>query len=444
MKFLLILLISFPILANIQDAPQNFPTNGKQAVFVDMTKIVSDIKFHLSKRQALVTTILEFNQPVIGAPLFDLVPDVIKAEIDGFPVDVREINSPDRDTTYRMVNKTLKPGMHQLQITHLIDTNIRFNTDYVELAFWMSDLKDRRYLERYLPCNLEYDQYELELNLSFTSQDIARHDIFTNGFIKEITPNNYQIKFPSYFSASSFYLHMTKKDKYHVKRTHFISIDERRIPLTIYSRVKRNVTDAEKRARKVLVELESMLGAWGHPSLTIYIAGMGGMEHSGATITSIWALGHELMHSYFARGVMPKRGNAGWIDEAIASWRDDGYQARRTPGFSSTSMGNHSIYRRYTDQKAYKQGADFMEYLNHRLESQGGLKSFLKATYSSHLHRTISTKNLQNLLYNFSGEDFSKEFKTYILGGKGLQKREQVIENPYHPQKTTAEELELL
>ena len=76
--------------------------------------------------------------------------------------------------------------------------------------------------------------------------------------------------------------------------------------------------------------------------MTIYIAGRGGMEHCGATITSMSALAHEITHSWFARGVMPANGNAGWIDEGTARWRDRGYPTAK--GFSVRQPVNLSNY----------------------------------------------------------------------------------------------------
>lgn len=430
-------------MADLTKAPPVFKHAGKNIAFIDIQNIKARIDFNMQSKQAITTTEIEFIQDREGMPLFDLVPEIQSAEMNGKFINILSVSAPKNATQYRIVDKVLPAGMHKLIIKHRMDTNIKFNRRNVELAFWMSDLTDRRYLERYIPCNLEFDQYPLELTLSFDTHEIDRHDIFTNGKLKEIAPNTYQIKFPAYFTASSFYFHMMKKDKFTVKRTHFVSIDNRRIPMTIYSRIGFNVTSAEKQARDVIKELEEILGPWAHPSLTIYVAGMGGMEYSGATMTSLMALGHELIHSYFARGVMPVRGNSGWIDEAIASWRDDGYRTRTSPGFSSTSMGNHSIYQRTTDRKAYDQGADFMEYLDHRLQKQGGLKSFLKETFKHHVHKTITTKNLQNLLESYSGEDFGKDFKQYILGAKTKDQDTAKI-NPFHRQLSPQEELDLL
>lgn len=441
--------ISLPAFANLDKAPDSFQVTGGKAIFIDIRSVDSSLDVDLDQRSINVTSRIEFSTRHEGFPLFDLVPEIKAASLNGMPVDISLVDSPEGASQMRMIKKMAQPGEHVLIIEHKIETNVRFSNNNAEMAFWMSDLSERHYLERYLPANLEYDQYQYTMNIKFNRETVDRHEIFTNGVLRETRPNQYRIVFPEYFTASSFYFHMTKKDKFTIQKTNFKSIDGRRIPLTIYSSSSFNVSRAERSTRKIIQELEEKFGAWGHPSLTIYVAGSGGMEYAGATMTSLWALGHELIHSYFARGVFPVRGNAGWIDEAIASWRDDGYRSRRSPGFRTSSMGAHSQYRRSTDRRAYDQGADFMEYINFRLESQGGLSSFLKSLYATHMHQTISTKNLQNLLESYSGEDYAQDFKRYILGGSKKthshdQANEQKSENFYHPKLTKKEELDLI
>ena len=100
----------------------------------------------------------------------------------------------------------------------------------------------------------------------------------------------------------------------------------------------------------------------------------GGMEYCGATMSSMRALGHELFHSYFARGVMPANGNAGWIDEAMAVFRDRGYpSASEPPSGSSVNLGGYSLYRRTTTYSAYTLGADLIGHMNHLFSSREGI-----------------------------------------------------------------------
>jgi hypothetical protein len=143
----------------------------------------------------------------------------------------------------------------------------------------------------------------------------------------------------------------------------------------------------------------------------------GGMEYGGATMTSTGALGHELIHSWFARGVMPANGNAGWIDEAIASWRDNGYP-RRTTGFSNSpiNLGGFSQYRRHTTSAAYSSGASFISYLDGTLASVGGMKEMLTLLWIEKRRQTITVPMFQSFLEEKSGKDLSQLFNFYVYG----------------------------
>ena len=442
MKLFLMAFFCLNTYANIHLSPPNFDSY----VFVDIKKITSDIQVNFASKEVIATTMIEFENFQSGKPIFDLVPDAIEAEVDGLAVEVPEISSPDNQTKFRAVNKNLPAGNHRLMIKNKITENLNFTwwSGHLNMAFWMTDLNDRGYLENYIPTNLEYDQFELELNVVLGSEKVNEHELFTNGELTE-TSTGFHIKYPDYFSSSSLYFHLAKKDKFEKKSLNFTSMSGRSIPITIYSSSKSNINRAETETLAVLSELEGIFGAWAHPSLVIYVAGRGGMEYAGATRTSLSALGHELIHSYFARGVMPVRGNSGWIDEAIASWRDKGYQYTPSTGFYTTSMAAHSVYRRNTDYRAYNEGAKFMAYLNYELSELGGLKVLLKDIYSNHVHTSITTVDFKKFLENFSGKDFTRDFEIYILGQRKMQvKHNHKGENPNHPRLSKKEYLDLL
>lgn len=440
---LLGLLFATGAYANIEKAPKNFQIKNKKAVYVDFTQVESNITYHLSTKTVTAETIIEFNSEEAGAPLFDLNAKLSSASLNGKSVNVVEVNDPTNVTTYRMVDTVIAPGTHRLTILSSYDENVDFSRDYVSSAFWMSDLSDRKYLEKYLPTNLEFDQYAMKMNVKvFGLNKVSEHEVFTNGALTVNAVNDFTIQFPEYFTTSSYYFHITKKDRFSKRAFNYKSITGKEFPVMIYSKSSWNLGSAERKTLEVLKELEVKLGAWSHPSLTIYVAGAGGMEHSGATITSLSALQHEICHSYFARGVMPIDGNSGWMDEAIASWRDAGYRSVSSPNFSSTSMSGHSTYRRYTDRKAYNQGANFMAFLNNRLASQGGLIKFLSHLYKTYSHQNISTQIFKKELELYSGENFTAEFNQYIFGSKlkSAHDHKSVEENPYHP-KLTAKQL---
>lgn len=453
MKLLTLLsftLTSSLLMAYTDKAPTNFEYKGSTANFIDITTIKTHLTFNIDSKKVSAHSVIEFEMSSEGYPLFDLKPSVESIEVNGLKTNATKIKDPDNQTTYQLVKTKLKAGSHKMEITNFIKENLRFKGDSVSSAFWMSDLSDRKYIEQYIPTNIEFDQYQLSMSIEVKGGNLTEHKVYTNGELSSSQTNHFEINFPEYFTASSFYFHITKSDKFRELEFSFDSISGKKVPVIAYTgSFFQSLETVKKRTLKILKELETKLGAWPHPSLTIYIAGQGGMEHSGATITSMSALGHEITHSYFARGVMPIDGNAGWMDEAIASWRDDGYKAVSRPSFTGSSMSGHSEYRRITDTKAYSQGANFMAFLNKKLDSQGGLTSFLSQFFKKYVHQSVSTETFKKELEIYSGENFSAEFAQYIYGMKGQKKiltshTPSNQDNPNHPKLSKQDLLDLL
>jgi hypothetical protein len=214
----------------------------------------------------------------------------------------------------------------------------------------------------------------------------------------------------------------------------YTSINGREFPVTVYSPWASRTRKFKAETIRVMKELEADYGPWAHPSFVAYgtMPGLGGMEHSGATVTSFNALDHEMLHSYFAKGVMPANGNSGWIDEAIASWRDNGYKRLTTPGFSGSNIGAQSIYKRNTDDRSYKLGSAFMAYLDYRLQDMGGLKAFLRGYFAAYKHTVINTEHFKNNLEFWSGINFEEDFNRYILNNNIVQPKSGDV-NHFHP-----------
>lgn len=444
-KFTMLMLLAVThVFANLDHAPKNFKIDSKKFVFVDFVKADYFLTFDVASEKATYKAVITFNQPVAGSPIFDIIDMPSTSKVNGKIDKSIQISSPEDETKYVSTSSTLDSGFHTFEFTGNISTNTDFTSDSARSGFWMSDLTDRRYLEQYLPTNLEFDQFAMSMDVKITGTQTP-HRIFTNGKLSEKSSNHFHIVYPDYFSASSVYFHLSERGRFKIKSFTHKSIDGREIPIVTYSKSSWSLYEIEKNTLKVMKELESKFGPWGHPSLTAYIAGMGGMEHSGATITSRSALGHELTHSYFARGVLPTNGNSGWLDEAVASWRDKGYKASSSPGYSSTNLAAFSDYKRTTTTKAYTEGAAFMAYIN--LKLNGNLEGFLKKMYEDYLHGQWTTEIFLKELNDFSGMDFSNSFNKYVYGSN--EKKEHNKHNtrkgsPMHPKLTKQQLLDLL
>lgn len=442
MKFVLFLapLVSLSAFANLHLAPPDFHSAQGRAVFVDFSKAEYDITYNVLKKRTSVTSRIEFRADKKGKPLFDLIPIPQGATLNGQPVSISETTAPD-GSKLRMVNAEVEAGTHVLELKNSFRENVRYNlfTRKVSSAFWIRDLKYRKFLEQYIPSNFEFDQYQMIMNVKFEGTKTAKQDIYTNGEVTQTSPNSYKIVYPEYFTVSCPYFHTTPKGK--KKRIDFTytSIDGRELPVTVYTSWWSHPRKFKLEAEKIFKELENDYGPWAHKGLVAYetIPGTGGMEHAGATQTSLAALDHEMLHSYFAKGVMPANGNAGWIDEAIASWRDYGYQRKPLPGFTGSNLGSGSPYQRNTDSRAYALGREFMAYLDYRLQDMGGLKAFLRGYFQAYKHQVITQEHFKNNLEFFSGLDLSDAFDTYIWGTNEADDK-SFEQSPAHRQLTKA------
>ena len=231
--------------------------------------------------------------------------------------------------------------------------------------------------------------------------------------------NAWTVFFPDYFTASSIYFHMTEKDRFVVKRYDFVGLDAV-IPVTVYSDSKDLTQAGLSQSQTILTELEQTYGNFAHPRVVIYVTGLrheSGMEYAGATMCSLDVLGHELMHSYFARGVMPANGNAGWIDEAVASWRDHGYQrASARPSREPVNLGGFSLFRRQTTFSAYKWGRQLISEFDHMFGDLGGMRPILRQFFSDNKFKTVTNDFFKNFLETTTGIDLTAIFDRYVMG----------------------------
>lgn len=405
--------------ANLHLAPPDFSTDRGHAVFVDFKTADYEITYDLKKRKTTVKSRIVFVAEKAGTPVFDLIPTPRNLRLNGEYVDQRLISFPGGVSTVRQLKSAVAPGEHVLEMESSIDKHTQYVPlfRYVASAFWIRDLKDRMFLEQYLPSNFEFDQYKMTFDLKFLGNR-HKQDIFANGTVTELAKDHYKIEFPEYFTSSCLYFHTTPKGWMKRQDFTYTSVNGREFPITVYSPWRSRTKKFKAYAQEVLKELEADYGPWAHPSFIAYgtFPGMGGMEHAGATQTSLAALDHEMLHSYFAKGVMPANGNTGWLDEAIASWRDKGYQRLPEPGFAGSDLGAHSVYQRHTDDRAYALGAKFMGYLDWKLQNMGGLKAFLKGYFAAYKHTVITAEHFKNNLEFWSGLDLQDDFDRLVWG----------------------------
>lgn len=413
--------------ARHHEMPKSFSYQSSQAVFVDFKSANYKIIYDLPQKKASVKAKIHFTSFENGHPIFDSVETPNAITLDGEKVSANIVVTPNKETSLRVLTQAVLAGDHVLEIELPLVSLVEFKNNRVRSAFWTSDLDDREFLERYLPANLEYDQVKMDFDIQFIGLEVEQN-IYTNGVVKKINSSEFHISYPDYFTSSSVFFHTLPKESVEEVTFSLRSIDGRDIPVVIYSYggmvASYNLSKFKSRATDVFRELESDYGAWPHPQLIIYNAGSGGMEYCGATMTDLWALAHEMFHSYFARAVMPANGNSGWVDEALASWRDGGYK-RISVLIGQSQMSNHPYYSRKTDDAAYTFGARFMGYLDEKLSTSGGLKPFMRLLVDKHKFSPLKIEEIIQLMNNFSGVNVRDDFIKYTFGSSSSFKLDE-------------------
>lgn len=425
MRFLFVLIIlSTSAWANLHLSPPNFPTKYGRAIFVDFLSAEYNITYTPTSKKVVVKTKIIFESKELGSPLFDLIPEPKNLILNNQSVEQKLISFPGDESKMRLIQYQLNPGRHTLTMESSFHRNTRYETRMrtVSSGFWIKDIAERKFWEQYVPSNLEYDQYKITMKVKIENSN-KTHRLFANGHIWEEGFNQWKIEYPEYYTVSSPYFHLFPKGAKRFIQFKYRSISGRDIPITVYNYWPYSISKLKQKTIEYMDELEADYGPWGHPQFIAYQSGFGGMEYSGATITSLGALDHEMLHSYFAKGVMPYNGNTGWIDEGIARWRDDGYPRRPSLKDEVVNLAGHSPYRRNTDPDSYEKGAEFLSHLDYLMQDIGGLKAFLRGYFQAYNHTLVSTEHFKNNLEFFTGLELDALFDQHIYGRGDSSKR---------------------
>lgn len=274
----------------------------------------------------------------------------------------------------------------------------------------------RTFLERYLPSSLEGDLHSASIAVKLPCEQVDEHIVLGNGLVENVESAagkhiGYQIRYPDHSTCSSIYFHLLPRDRYYLTEQEIAAPDQISIPLRVYSMRaagQRFHDQSATLAKKYFQTLVKEIGYYPHPEFLAHLyPRSGGMEYSGATSCNPMSLRHELLHSWFGRGVLPKDGNAGWIDEAVTSWWIDG-RARTYPRMPTIDEQRRKIrsplvlpdrYVRMTNRGSYRQGAELIRVLATLFEQNGQpLKPVLIEFLKKHMHQTVTTADFMEHL----------------------------------------------
>jgi len=432
MKTAIFFFILFPLMIFAQEnlAPSSFSQEGKKFTFINILNAQYSLNFKES--EVLIESELEFEAIQDGYPLFDLVSDDIQTiSFNSISLNIQDVYPPSSDSDkMRFIPLTVSKGKKQnIKISHRIKYSDKLpelikNKNSIEFYFKFCDGKGvRQLLERYLPTNLQFDQYKSTFTILFDPQ-FKKQKIISNGTVTQISPNHLKIDFPSFYNSASYFFHTFPGNLYSIYQLRYKDID-----FSFYF-AKSNKTFEVKflqekffisNLKSIIDELEIDYGKFPYPKMIIYMGeNFSGIEHAGATRTSRYSLGHELFHMYFGRSAMPADGRSAWIDEGLARWRDGGswqerivnYLSRTSDkyrqypslpplfkGFKGNSEYLRTTYNYSTQVDPYTNGALLFGHIDYILK--GDLRSFLKEFHSEYKHQLFTSENFFDSLFCF-------------------------------------------
>lgn len=414
---------------------------------VPMNFISQDLTltFDSSAQKFLGHSKITFNLPEAGRPYFELQGTIKNIKIDGASVTSSSITDPDgQKQSYKSLKEEVSAqDVHTAEFDYeLPSSQVTYTGGGVRFLTDMTDLSGK-FFEYWGPCGFEEDQFEMNLTMNVNNAT-SSHTLRTNGTITTNGPTQWQVSFPDYYSKSSFYIHLTNQA---LPSTKFVYKGlTKDIPVEVYGLTQSLVDGAVADLPGLFKELEAAYGPYPHTKFLAYMNDRsGGMEYVAATITARGSLDHELLHSWFARSMIPADGRSGWIDEAMASWRDYGYsRASSTLNRSPTNLANYSIFRKTTPSNSYVDGRALFAELDLEFKSIGGLKLAMKALHEEYNNKVITNEKFWSFLEDYSQMNLDAFQERYAFGKSvtSSSTAKTVNEQPSkHPTVLTTEEI---
>lgn len=419
-------------------APPSFAIGSDKVVFVDVSSVKSTWTVDVDRHVVAVNARTCFFQREQGWPVIMLDAPIHALSVNGVDMATdrfQRVTSPDKVTQLWALKVMLPPGNTCLDFAYDISDRATFSPSGIELLTIMNDIgpaaPDIKMLEHYLPANLEFDQFPVDLSICFTDQgQVDRHRIVVNGDVETVDHCSH-VHFPDFYTSSAQFLHVFPIGTYsEIKGSLKLIGKDRSIPLLVYGKSATELAFAEVEIQRAADEFSRSFGPFIHQQFIAFIWDhFGGQEFGGAMMTSTDHIRHEVAHSWFGRDVMPANGDSGWIDEAIAGGWLAGFPSRpralslREP----TRFDVGSRYSRVTfpvPEVYYHESGLLAADLDYLLGPAGGLEAAL-----ANFHREFSGKVYTEAMFwssleRFSHQDLTAFRRRYVQGINDLPIRD--------------------
>ncbi len=411
---------------NFHLAPLPKTVDGLLAVPIDIESIEAVFTFDGGAETASADATITYTVgPTAGNPIFDLRQNITQAWLDGLLFSTAQLAHHDFGgvpfTDLRVIESVQAAGsVHTLRVQYdLALPNSQLGGSYLPALEWsagpklrfvfgLSDLNRARYAEAWLPANLIFDQYSIDLEI-VVNGTLAAHSIITNGTATGMGLNHWQISFPSRFTAVSPMLEVRASDTVTQQTdTVLLPVSGKTVTIEAWKPTASavNLTTQINNIKTLLADNENDYGAYLHDERFVaFFNGTGGMEYEGGTTTSTGALLHETFHSWYARGIKPASQADGWWDEGFTSFHDDGANDAIPFDFSDPPilLCSRDPWQRHTPSNAYTDGSDFWKGMASLL-GVASFNSLMGDLYDINKGNPVSTAMIEEFLLSRSGD----------------------------------------
>lgn len=406
-------------------APAGLEVGGLFAVPIHIRQLRARVVLDTRARLGYADALLAYQVgPQSGSPLFDLRQPIHRAWLDGRRVSptrlrAREVGEGHHATMRVLEVQQVAFSMHTLRLKYgLAQPQSDLGGTYppvlaasgdqrLRWSFGMGDLFDGRHLEMWFPSNLPFDQFPFELTVTMAGAP-DHHTLITNGAVTRTAAHTWHITFPPWFSSLSAMLELRPTDELEHAAAHAVLPGSgRSLTVDVWKPKGRpeDLPQAATRIARMLRANEHVFGSFPADRYTCFFHGAeGGMEYAGATTTSSGALGHEVLHSWFARGVMPASDADGWWDEAFTTYVTSGQPPapldfRRPP----IQLCSRRPLQRHTDSAAYIEGSRLFGGIA-ALVGQVSMRKAMRTLFQARARTCLSTAELEEHLVVHTGE----------------------------------------
>ncbi len=369
--------------SNLGHAPPTRTIDGLVAAPIDISHIEAQLVFDAATETSTGDATLHFTTGSTAAnPIFDLRQAITGLWLDGTAMAVDSAAHHEfgggNDAELRILEAVLAPNTtHALQISYdLGQPNASTAGSYqpamvfsagprLTFNFGFTDLGAGRYLEAWIPANLIYDQFTLDLNLTITGTTIA-HTLITNGSATSLGPNQWLASFPSSTTAFSPLVELRASDSViGANGVASLPVSGENIAIEAWKLATSSIDldDQIDLIAGFLVANEASTGPYLHGNRFVAFFHVGGMEYDGGTTTSTSALRHEVFHSWWGRGIRPASQRDAWWDEAWTVYNDFGAVGASPFDFTDPpiTLAPRNPWSRVTPAAAYSAGRQFFD-----------------------------------------------------------------------------------